>query len=531
MASTFPARRVDLRSRMLRVLKELCQVRSSADADTVHDLRVAIRRCRSIASIMEEVDAHPAWKELRRVARKLFRALGALRDLHVMEDWVRRLSPVDDPLRVTLLDALDASQVRAREAALGVARTFDEPAWRRLVGTLTKRVRFVPPDGLTAQYLALERYTELRRLHARAVRTENPNVWHAVRVGLKRFRYIVETLLPGRATAWGDDLGHMQDALGAIHDLDVLKAWIGQVVSDGHLASARSLLGVVATERHNNIERYLGRMNGETGLLEDWRAGLPRGGKAIAVATAARLRTTARVLDPRYQRTAEITSLALKLFDQVAKSGVDPRLRDEGLRIILRAAAQLHGIRVEGRRGSRVKAARRFLRGTPAPLRWKSQDWHLVAEVVRYQRGAEPDAQHGSFARLPTERQEAIRGLAGVLRLARGLHQCGVRGVRGVHVEDTAVCLRLRALGLRYSAADAARLATAKHLLEVHLRRPILIEPAEATAPGQVPRLARASGRSPVDLASKRRQRALAAPSVELRVIKKTPRSRRTTDS
>jgi CHAD domain-containing protein len=529
MAPTLPTRRVDLRSRMLRVLKELCRVRSSANADTIHDLRVAIRRCRSIASIMEEVDAHPAWKELRKVPRKLFRTLGALRDVQVMEDWVKRLSPAEDPLRVTLLDVLEASQARAREAALGVVRTFDEPAWRGLVGTLTERARFVPPNGLTAQYLALERYTELRRLHARAVRTESPKAWHAVRIGLKRFRYTVETLLPGRAIVWGDGLGHMQDALGAIHDLDVLNAWMGQVVSDRHLASAGSLVHAVEAEHHNQIERYLERMNGETGLLEEWKAGLPRGGKEIAVATAARLRTTARAMDPRYQRTAEIARLAIGLLDAVARSGADARLRDTGLRVILRAAAQLQGIRVEGRHchGSGRKRARKFLRGTRAPLGWKSHDWELVAEIVRYHRGAEPDVRSESFARFPIERQERIRGLAALLRLARGLHRCGVRVVRGIQVDDTAVCLRLRAQGLRYSAADAARLARAKHLLEAHLQRPILVESAGAAAP----RLVGTNRRSPADLAAKRGQGALGSPGVELRVITKTRRARRTTDS
>jgi CHAD domain-containing protein len=38
---------------MDRVVKELENVRSSPDADAVHDLRVAIRRCRSVASAME----------------------------------------------------------------------------------------------------------------------------------------------------------------------------------------------------------------------------------------------------------------------------------------------------------------------------------------------------------------------------------------------------------------------------------------------------------------------------------------------
>src|SRR5580693_705685 len=95
---------------MDRVLVELKNVRSSPDADAVHDLRVAIRRCRSVAAVMEEVDPNPAWPEMRKVARKLFRGLGALRDVQVMEEWIKKIGPENDPLRVQLLASLEADE-------------------------------------------------------------------------------------------------------------------------------------------------------------------------------------------------------------------------------------------------------------------------------------------------------------------------------------------------------------------------------------------------------------------------------------
>ena len=64
---------------MSRVLTALGHVRTSMDAEAVHRLRVALRRCRSLAVLMEEVDPHPAWMEMRRRSRKLFRRLGVLR--------------------------------------------------------------------------------------------------------------------------------------------------------------------------------------------------------------------------------------------------------------------------------------------------------------------------------------------------------------------------------------------------------------------------------------------------------------------
>src|SRR5271166_1467773 len=92
---------------MERTLKELDKVRETPETDAVHDLRVAIRRCRSLAAVMEEVDPDASWPEMRKIARKLFRSLGALRDTQVMEDWIKKLAPEGDPLKAHLLPSLE----------------------------------------------------------------------------------------------------------------------------------------------------------------------------------------------------------------------------------------------------------------------------------------------------------------------------------------------------------------------------------------------------------------------------------------
>src|SRR5271166_2642167 len=100
--STIPGSRGEQRGLtywMERVLKELDEVRTAPDPDAVHDLRVALRRCRSLAAVMEEVDPDPAWPQMRKLGRKLFRQLGALRDTQVLEEWVARLGGEEDPVR------------------------------------------------------------------------------------------------------------------------------------------------------------------------------------------------------------------------------------------------------------------------------------------------------------------------------------------------------------------------------------------------------------------------------------------------
>src|SRR5271170_600386 len=111
---------------MNRVLEELSDLPESPDPETVHDLRVAIRRCRSLAAVMEEVDPDPTWPEMRKLARKLFRGLGEVRDAQVMEQWIKKLVPENDPLRIHLLASLESDEKHRSASALRIAAKFDE---------------------------------------------------------------------------------------------------------------------------------------------------------------------------------------------------------------------------------------------------------------------------------------------------------------------------------------------------------------------------------------------------------------------
>lgn len=507
---------------MNRVLKQAKEIRTSSDPDLVHDLRVAIRRCRSLAAVMAEVDPDPAWPEMRKVGHKLFRKLGDLRDAHVLDEWIAKLSPEGDPLREQLHDSFKTNEPKLRDAVVRVAEKFDEKSWKRLARRLHQRSSLVPAGSLVAECLALERFQEAKELHACALRTERSKTWHALRIGLKRFRYTVEGLLPEHYAAWHKNLKRVQDLLGDIHDLDVLTETIKDAETADTHTSSKVPKEKIQKERHERIQTYRHLTLGKTGLWNEWRQALPHNDRLEAAAIA-RLRATARASDPHPRRTAQVARLAVRAFDLLRRVAMkaanranafgavgmrsagkvcDPRVTNAAKmgdaraadastlakvakivssepknRVILEAAARLHEATAKQTKKYQ-KAARKFLLSLPVPPGWTRDQWELLAWIVRYHRGSEPKTSSGAFSKLTEEQQHNICALAGVLRLARALRKAGIQSPTGFRIEETAEAIILHVPGLIDSEEIAARLAAGKHLLETELQKPLLVKPA-----------------------------------------------------
>ena len=472
-----PAEHRGLTYWMERVLKELDEVRTAPEPDAVHDLRVALRRCRSLAAVMEEVDPDAAWPEMRKLGRKLFRQLGELRDTQVLEEWVNKLGNEGDPVRERLLSYLSKNEAEEKQAGLRAAAKFDQKAWKGYERVLGRRVRVVPTNGPAALSLALERLLAAKELHLHALRTEKPEPWHLLRIGVKRFRYTVEALLPELYESWGEDLKHVQDLLGEVHDLDVLSETIARVAADGPEEVKAGWRERIATERHTRLEEYRQLCMGEKRLWQEWKEGLPQG-RSQETAAMARLRATARALDASRGKSAQVTRLALKLYEGLRRVKAGAALQSRELRKVMQAAARLHGIGTGLQAKTPQKAARKFLRSLALPVGWSEAEWELLGLMVRYHRGGEPKAKDKAYSRLGKEEQRAVCAMAGVLRLARVLRKCGVESSKGLQVERSVDALIVRAPGLQDTENAAARVAAGKHLLETTLEKPLIVQPA-----------------------------------------------------
>lgn len=472
------ARPQGLDEQMARVLRCHKAARDKLSGKNVHQLRVALRSCLSLGDGLREFDDHIAWSTLREQGRRLFKRVGMLRDIHVLEARVKKLSAVRDSVSRRLLRLLAERLQGAQRDARQAVAAFNRKAWRRLASLLPRRSARLAMDDLAFEQLALQRWTEAEDLHYKALEGRSREGYHELRIAIKRFRYTVAAFLPGFHARWGRDLRRLQSLLGQVHDLDLvddlLKAAPG--LSRGARKRWRQH---IEKEIQDRLQRYRKLTMGERSLWSAWRAGLP-GDSRLQESAVARLAAWATFHDRDYEHTAHVARLALQLFDALRAARLREPFSEEKARHKLEAAVFLHN--VAARAGKPHKEAARVVRALPAPLGWSRFEMDYVADIVRYHRGKEPQARHRRFGSRPPEQQQAIRVLAGLLRLAVALDAARTGAVKGLSLEVSPEAVIVRAEGFDETGPSAAAVSEGKALLEAALDRLVLVKSAEFTA-------------------------------------------------
>jgi CHAD domain-containing protein len=464
---------------MERVLEECDRASVEFGADPVHDLRVALRRCRSMSDGLLVMDPDPSWKEMKRAGKQLFRELGELRDAQVMEEWVRSLGSPEDSVTIALLQFLGGREAGFKQQAAVGLQEFDRKQWRRWSASLPRRAAKMRPGSILFEHLALERWTEAYELHHSALRNRSQVAFHRLRIGLKRFRYIVENFLPEQHAAWSSDLKELQDTLGEVHDLDVLWTTALQVNAFPDADSRSKWHSRIIEERTRRIEKYRAKMLGKDSLWQVWRAQLPAGAQ-IESAALSRLKLWASFLDPDFKHSIHVARLTLQLYDglPVKRPPADSEPIDQ--RAILQAAALLHDVGRSKKEKNHHKATYNLIRRLTPPLSWTEEKLRWVGIIARYHRGALPRVGQKTLIGLNESQRQSILKLAGILRLANAFDADRDGRIQRLEVHEQNGILEIAAQG--YSARDhmAEGIAAARHLLETVYRRPLIVKPLGA---------------------------------------------------
>ncbi len=194
------------------------RVMEKQDGEAVHDLRVAIRRIRSLLRVVRPVFGRFHVTRIRQQMQRVASATGQLRDEEVLAETLDALA-LEPALRAGMGTWLQIRQQRERELREGVIRI------------LSARVLDMPRQQLQALLILppapgrdKEAYRFAKRVVIEAQRRIEALGMHDLRIAYKRLRYAVEALspvLPPELRAWGQVATTFQKILGNLHDHDV----------------------------------------------------------------------------------------------------------------------------------------------------------------------------------------------------------------------------------------------------------------------------------------------------------------------
>jgi triphosphatase len=235
------------RGALAQIATNATLLREGADAEAVHQLRVAIRRLRSTASTfapMLGADAQRLQADLRWLAQ----ACDAARNLEVLAE---RISDDGSDAGAHLAAAIaEAGRKASRQAAEAVASErfrilmIELAAWVETGGWLADPTLGARRDRPAEEFAAEALSHRWRKLRKRAANLEagSDETRHEARIAAKKLRYAAETFAslfpPKPARRFVAALRDLQDQLGALNDVATAAVVLPQLGLDAAAAAA-----------------------------------------------------------------------------------------------------------------------------------------------------------------------------------------------------------------------------------------------------------------------------------------------------
>lgn len=214
---------------------------SGSDPESIHQLRVALRRVRAILSLARDLAPKERLAHLRDLVRATNRALGAAREADVLIadiiDPARDAIP-NDPHLACLGEAVCDERARCWEAARAAVAA---PEFTHLLGALKDLARELrapdePPSLPAAEFArhALKRRHRKLRRAGKHLKHMTAAERHALRIAAKKQRYAAEILaglFPGKAgRRYARALARVQGALGVMNDVAGMPGHLHRVI-------------------------------------------------------------------------------------------------------------------------------------------------------------------------------------------------------------------------------------------------------------------------------------------------------------
>jgi CHAD domain-containing protein len=267
-AAAFIARKA--RALDASLAKAIRRVMTNADAEALHDMRVAIRRLRTVLRLARPVYGRYRTTAVRRAFTQVQAKTGELRDEEALAETLDGLS-VDDPAFIEWRARRRAREKRLRAAVISRLRAGDLTRARRLLHALLLLPVRPSRDAVVGRFARRTVNRARKKVEAmRDVPTSDVELMHELRIRYKELRYSAETfaeVLPLDLAALAPPAARFQKRLGDIHDIDTALDALSRARGLPPETSARVAAALVEL-RARKARKYLDDMSPTPSLGE-----------------------------------------------------------------------------------------------------------------------------------------------------------------------------------------------------------------------------------------------------------------------
>lgn len=273
-----PSPLVRLLERRTRALRRHLSAAIAGTDVGVHQARVASRRLREAVPVLTSGLAHTHTGKIQRKIRRLTQALGTVRELDVTLHLIDELAERPGVPRAALSE-VRALVIEDREQRRAVMlERLEHVDGAKLAARLqaVRQVLLHPAEGHSWRASLAQRIAKRARRLDKAIDQAGqiyaPEPLHQVRIAAKKLRYALEiadesTVAPCPATL--KTIKRVQDALGRLHDLQILQHHIAAVgaAPRGRRSPPDAGLAVLSRLIEDECRHLHGRYVGQLPLL------------------------------------------------------------------------------------------------------------------------------------------------------------------------------------------------------------------------------------------------------------------------
>ncbi|HQB39082.1 MAG TPA: CHAD domain-containing protein [Deltaproteobacteria bacterium] len=209
----------------------------NGSAEEIHDLRVASRRMRAALKLADVVVPCKSISRLNVSVRKLTRKSGHIRNMDEFIQFLKELSEGDTCRFDLLIDSLTHQRCAESDSLNKVLRRFDADWSSRRMQRVMQRM-----DNGNRQCMqsllssaGIECFRNVQLYLTFLLDRDAAEARHALRIAIKRWRYLVEIAAEVSGADYGpllNDLKVYQGLLGRLNDLTVFQGWAASLEID-----------------------------------------------------------------------------------------------------------------------------------------------------------------------------------------------------------------------------------------------------------------------------------------------------------